>query len=46
MMQLPIQLSDAFQGVFLLAVIAQPLLDENFLFGGPADRFGAASGGS
>ena len=42
--QLQIQLADAFQGVSQFAVIAQPLLDENFLFGGQADRFGAATG--
>src|SRR5215467_1904137 len=41
--QLEIQLADALQGVSQLAVVAQPLLDESFLFGGKADLFGAAA---
>ena len=42
--QLQIQLADALQGVFQFAVVAQPLLDENLLFGGETDLFGAAAG--
>src|SRR5215471_13251486 len=41
--QLEIQLADALQGVSQLAVVAQPLLDESFLFGGKADLFGTAA---
>src|SRR5262249_21836459 len=42
--QLEIQFADALQSVSQLAVVAQPLLDESFLFGGKADLFGTAAG--
>ena len=39
-----VQLADALQGVLDFAVVAQPLLDHGFLFGGEADLFGTTAG--
>ena len=42
--QLVVQLADALQGGLEFLVVAQPLLDDGFLFGGEADLFGASAG--
>src|SRR6266571_8991117 len=42
--QLVVEFTDALQGGFELAVVAQPLLDEGFLFGGEADLLVAPTG--
>ena len=42
--QFVVEFTDALQGGFEFAVIAQPLLDEGFLFGGKADLLVAPTG--
>ena len=39
-----VELTDALQGGIEFGVVAQPLLDQSFLFGGETDLFGAAAG--
>ena len=39
-----VELTDALQGGFDLAIVAQPLFDDGFLFGAEADLLGAAAG--
>jgi len=42
--QFMVEFADALQGGLEFAVVAQPLLDAGFLFGGKADLFGAPAG--
>src|SRR6266567_8622419 len=42
--QLVVEFTDALQGGFQLLVVAQPSLDQGFLFGGEADLLGASAG--
>ena len=39
-----VEFTDALQGGFEFAVVAQPLLDQGFLFGGEADLLVASTG--
>src|SRR6266446_4120904 len=39
-----VELTDALQGVFDFAIVAQPPFDDGFLLGAKADLFGAATG--
>ena len=39
-----VELTDALQSGFDLAIVAQPPFDDGFLFGAEADLFGAAAG--
>ena len=39
-----VQLADPFQGGFEFLVVAEPLLDDGFLFRAEADLFGTATG--
>jgi len=41
---LVVELTDALQGGFDLAIVAQPPFDEGFVFGAEADLLGAATG--
>jgi hypothetical protein len=41
---LVVELTDALQGGFDFAIVAQPLFDDGFLFGTEADLLGAAAG--
>src|ERR1022692_2958451 len=42
--ELLVQLADALQGGLQVPVVAQPLLDHGFLFGGEAELLGASAG--
>src|SRR5439155_22593808 len=42
--QLAVEFTDALQGGFEFAVVAQPLVDQGFVFGGEADLLVASTG--